>query len=249
MTWLDAQASVAAKPVACFADRSNDVALECRQVFKLNCFNNLVIRLVHGGSGNVIHCCVDYAEVLLFSGLEMQHFCQTDACVADERAAWLNHDLAVTMASLINTGKQCLYECFGCWRVFSIVVDTKAASNVNVLDVDSVLLDFFNEVKDTVQGIEVWFNACDLRPNVAIYTNHIQPWQAGSVLEDLNSAVVRNSKLVFLQPSRNIGVRLGINVGIHTDAHRGLRFKVKSGLIEQLQFCLAFDIEATDILH
>ena len=112
-------------------------------------------RLVHGRAGQVVHGCIDDAEVLLLAGLEVQHFGEADAGVAHQRTAGFNHQLAVAKTTRVEFGQQPRPQGIGLgWHV-AVVVDAQSAAKVDVVDGHPCGFNRFDQVQDAVHRVEV----------------------------------------------------------------------------------------------
>ena len=81
---------------------------------------------------------------------------------------------------------------------------------------------------------------------MAINAHYGQALQSGCTQVSLHSAFVRNTKFIAFQTRRNVGMGLGVYVGVHAQTDRGFFTEFQGDIIEHFQLCFAFDIEATN---
>ena len=205
-----------------------------------------MIGLIHRRTRQIVHRGIDDAEVFLLAGLEVLHLGHADPGIAHQRAARFQHEGAVSMAPLVESLQQPGPQCVCRRWCVTLVVDPQAAAKVDVLQGDARLFDGLHQVEHTVQRIQVRPHAGDLRADVAVNADDLQPAQAGRSLVHLNRALVGNAKLVALQAGGNVGMRLCIHVGVDAQTDGGQHANLTSHCVEHLELALALHVEALD---
>ena len=204
--------------------------------------------LVHRRAGQVVHRRVDDAEVFPFiagsAGLEHQHLGQQHAGIADQRAAGLQQQLTVAVATRGDAGQQLAHQHVGGRRLLVGVGDAQAAAQVDVVDRDAVGLDLLDQVEQAVQRVEVGRDLGDLRADVAVDADHPDAGQCGGAAVEGQGSAVRNAELVALQAGGDVGVGLGVDVGVHAQADRGGQAQADGHLGQPIQLIFALDVEA-----
>ena len=131
-------------------------------------------------------------------------------------------------------------------RCIAVVVDAQATAEVNVVNGNACRFNVGHQIKNPVHGIQIRRGFCDLRANVAVDAHHNQAWQGSCTLVSLNRAFVCNAKFVAFEAGGNVGVRFRINVGVHAQTHRCFFVQRQSDIVEHVQFCFAFHVEASN---
>ena len=202
--------------------------------------------LVHRRPWQVVHRCINDAEVLLITGLHVQHFGHADASVAHQRSAGLDHQLALAktprVESLQQLGPQgvCLW-----WRI-AVVVNSQATTKINVLNGYSSVLDAGHQIQHAVHRIEVRGLAGDLRSDMAVDPDDTQACKCRCTLVGRQCALVGNAELVALQTSGNVRVGLGVHIGVDANADRRDSSAGQCDFVENVDFSLALHIEAAN---
>ena len=101
LSGLHIQLSLSSQPVTALTNRTHHViGLTGPCVIQVQ-WHDLVKGLVHGGSGEIVHGGINDAKVLVFSQLQVLHLRDTHASVSNQRASWLDNDLPLAVAPLI----------------------------------------------------------------------------------------------------------------------------------------------------
>ena len=154
VTGLHRQRAVAANPVAAFAHGADHV-IHRGFTCALRQRDNLVKRLVHGRTRQVVHGGVNDAKVFLLAGFQVKHFGQAHTGIAHQRTPGLNHQAALAKTALIQAGQQLRPQRIGRrWRV-AVVIDAQAAAKVEVGDGHTRGFDGLHQVQHFVEGVEV----------------------------------------------------------------------------------------------
>ena len=155
--------------------------------------------LVHGRPGQVVHGRIDDAKVFLLAGFQVQHFGQAHARIAHQRAARLDHQLALTKPARIEFAQQRKPQVVCRWRRLALIVDAQAAAKINVRNGNARRLDLRHQIEHTVHGVQIRRFLRDLRANVAVNAHHAQTRQSGCALECLQGMFMRYAKLIALE--------------------------------------------------
>ena len=81
---------------------------------------------------------------------------------------------------------------------------------------------------------------------MAIDAHHLEPRQAGRVAVGPQGVFVCNAEFVALEAGGNVGVRLGIDVGVHTQTDWGDFAHAHRHFAEHIELGFTFDVEAAD---
>ena len=133
----------------------------------------------------------------------------------------------------------------GGWRI-AVVINAQTTPKVNVVNGNACRFNVDHQIKNAVHGVQIRRGFCNLRADVAIDAHHGQAWQGSCAFVSFNSPFVRNAKFVALEARRNVGVCLGVNVGVDAQTHGRFLTERQSNLVEHFQLCFAFDIEASN---
>ena len=202
--------------------------------------------LVHGRAGQVVHGRVHDTEVLLLSGLHVQHLSHAHACVTHQGASGLNHELPLAEATCVELGEQLVPQGVGSRRRVSVVVDTQAAAEVDMVNGDACGFNRLHQIQHAVHGVEVGRFFRDLGADVAVDTHDLQAGQRGSPLVGQQRAFVGDAEFVTFEAGGDIGMRLGVDVGVDADADRGLLAHAERDLVQDIDLGFAFHVEAAD---
>ena len=113
-------------------------------------------------------------------------------------------------------------------------------------DLDAGFFDFLDQIEDAVDGVQIRGRLGDLRADVAVYAHHLQPAQACGMAVGGQRVFVGDAELVVFQASGNVGVRLGVDVGIDAQAHRRDAAHLAGHPMEHIELRFALHIEAAD---
>ena len=187
--------------------------------------------LVHGRSWQIVHGGINDAKVFLLTRFHKHHLRQTHASIAHQRATWFNHELFVAIAARIQFGQQLLPQLVGRGGRVAVVVDAQATAKINVVDGNAGRFNVVHQVQHAVHGVEVGRYIGNLRTNVAVNAHDLQAGQCGGTLVGLKRVFMGHPKFVALQACGNIGVCLGVDVGVDAQTHRGLGLQRQSHFI------------------
>ena len=108
-------------------------------------------------------------------GLRVEHLGHADAGVADERAARLDDELAARRSRARRDARAVPPQHIGFGRRVAVVVDAQAAAEVQVVQRDAGRFDGLDQVEHALQRFEVGRGFGDLRADVAVDADHLQP--------------------------------------------------------------------------
>ena len=202
--------------------------------------------LIERRARQVVHGGVNDAEVLLLARLEVQHFGYAYACGAHQRAPRLDQQLALPEAARIKLRQQCGPQGVGLGWGLAVVVDAQATAKVEVFQGNTGGFNRLRQVEHALHGLAVGRFVGDLRANVEVDADDVQPGQGSGALVGGQGAIVRNAKLVALEAGRNIGVGLGVDVGVDADADRRDAVRSQRHFVEHIDFGFALDVEAAN---
>ena len=158
-------------PVAAFAHRTYNLPCSSRLRARLQ-RHDLVVGLVHGRTGQIVHRRVNDTKALLLTRLEVQDFGNTQTCVADQRATRLNHYSAITKAACIQFGQQLVPQGIGLRWLIAVVIDTKSTAKIDVFYSYAGGLNQLDQVQHAVHCVHIRTFLGDLRSDVAIDPYH-----------------------------------------------------------------------------
>ena len=124
--------------------------------------DNLVKRLVHGRTRQVIHSRINDAKVFLLAGFQVKHFGQAHTGIAHQRTPGLNHQATLAKTTRIQTGEQLGPQRIGRRWCVAVVIDAKAPAKVEVGDGHASGLDGLHQIQHLVERVQVRPSACDL---------------------------------------------------------------------------------------
>ena len=177
--------------------------------------------------------------------LERQHLAEQHARGAHQRTAGLEQDLAVAVTTRIDARQQRHHQHIGRGRRLVGVGDAQPAADVDVMNRrDAIGFDRLHQVEQAIERVEVRAGVGDLRADVAVDADNLEARQACRAPVHRERLVVRNAELVALQPGGDVGVRAGVDVGIHAQAHARRALRRGGDLGQQLEFGFALDVEA-----
>ena len=188
----------------------------CAQTHRLDAHPGLV----QGRAHEVVHRSVDDAEILALAGLEVEHLGQHHAGVAHQRAAGLQQHFAMAMAACVHARQHARDQILRTRRCLVGVGDAQAAAEIDVRELDADRFDRFDEIKQTVQRIEVGLDLRDLRADVAVDAHHVDARQACGMLVRGQSLFMRDAELVAFEPGGDVRVRAGVDIRVDAQAHR-----------------------------
>ena len=123
------------------------------------------------------------------------------------------------------------------------VGDAQAAADVHVLQDHTRGFDLFNQVKQTIQRVDVGRDVHDLRADVAINAHNFDAGQGSGPRVGGHCVAMGHAKFVALQAGGNVGVGACINIRVHTQADFGTLAHAAGNQRQGIQFCDAFYVE------
>ena len=148
------------------------------------------------------------------------------------------------MAAFVDAREQGSDERVGRGRGFVGVANAQATAKVDVGDGNALALERLGQVEHTVERSQVGRHLGDLRADVAVDADDVNAGQAGSVAVGGERPLIGNAELAVFEAGRDVGVGLGVDVGIHAQADRRTPAQGQGHFGEQVEFGLAFDVEA-----
>ncbi len=107
-------------------------------------------------------------------------------------------------------------------------------------------LDGGDQVQHAVHRVQVRRGFGDLRADVAVDAGDLQAGQRCRMPVNPYSVFMRHAELVALQARRDVGMGLGVDIGIDTDADRRHLAQGHGDPGQHIQLGFAFDVEAAD---
>ena len=152
------------------------------------------------------------------------------------------------MAARVDVGEQPRDEDAGVRRRLVAVGDAEAAADVDVREPDGAVgLDRLDQIEQAVERIDVRSCVDDLRADVAVDADDLDPGQLRRARERGARVAVGDAELVGAQPGRDVGMRLRVDVGIDAQADARAPARSARDLAQQLELADALDVEAEDV--
>ena len=95
-----------------------------------------------------------------------------------------------------------------------------------------------------VQGFREGAGVQELGADVAVDAGNVQAGQGGGLAIEGQGVFIGHAELVLAQTGGNIGVGMGIHIGIDPQAHRGPLAQAQGHAVEPLQLGRGFHVEA-----
>jgi hypothetical protein len=111
----------------------------------------------------------------------------------------------------------------------------------------AVGLDRLDQIEQAIERIEVRSRVDDLRADVAVDADDLDPGQLRRARERGARVAVGDAELVGAQPGRDVGMCLRVDVGIDAQADAGAPTRDARDLAQQLELADALDVEAEDV--
>ena len=126
------------------------------------------------------------------------------------------------------------------------IAHTQTTTHIEMGDGNTVFRQLVDERQSAIQGIDEWRQGRELRSDMEVDALDGDAAEVRRTGKQRGRIVDGNAKLVFLQTSGDIGMGIGIDIGIH--AHGDWRDRTEAGRhsIEPLQLSLGFDVETID---
>ena len=197
--------------------------------------------LVQRWADQVVHRRIDDGKVLVRGVLEIFHAGQQHAGVGDDGTARLEQQCQPAAFDALAHGLDVVA---GQRRLLVAITHAKAATEVEVTDLDAAGGEPIDQRQQAVEGIEEGRQAGQLRTDVAVDADHVQVRQLGSTGVDRLGVVDIDAELVLFQTGGNIWMGTGIHVRIDPQRHRRLHAQLGGNLLQALQLVGGFDVEA-----
>ena len=110
----------------------------------------------------------------------------------------------------------------------------------------AVALQLLDKVEQPVGGLFEGRSLGDLRADVAVDAHHLQVRIGMGAAIQLGRLSVRDAELARFEAGRDIRVRAGIDVGVHSQRYRRALAEPARDLRDLLQLEFGFDVEAPD---
>lgn len=139
----------------------------------------------------------------------------------------------------------------GHWRRFTgfAIVDAQAAADVEVVQHDAFGVQGVDQFDQAVERFEQRRVVEQLRTDVAIDAGHLQVRQRGGAAVGRQRVVEGHAELVGFQTRRDVGVGLGVDVGVHAQRHARDLAHAAGDLVQAVQLGNRFDVEAQDVVR
>ena len=127
-----------------------------------------------------------------------------------------------------------------------MVVDAETAAQINVMQMNAFGLERIDHRQNTFQRFDERRRIEQLRTDMAINAGHFNRGECGRVAIERQSIGDRHTELVFLETSRDVGMRFGIDIRIDAQADRRALAKAGGDAGQTIQLAGGFDVEAED---
>ena len=137
---------------------------------------------------------------------------------------------------------------FGGRRGLLAVGDAEPAADVHVLELDPEPREAIHEVEQLVEGLDERLGARELAADVAGDADDVEVRQRRGQVVRVERVLPRDAELRGAEACRDVGVRLGVHVGVDAQADAGPQPEASGHALEVVQLGDALDVETRNVM-
>src|ERR1700753_679715 len=206
--------AVAREEVAALADRTHDVDDLLRSVLADN-GNDLVMRAVERWPNEVVHRGVGDDEALRTVLLGVENTREQCTGLRDEEATGLEQEMNAQAMECTADGACIIGDALGGIEVGTAVLDAEAATGVEILNIDAIGAEVFDERPHALHRFRERLGVANLRADVNTDSSGLDACELCGAAIELTRGVHRDAKLVLAQPRGDVRVRLREDVWVY----------------------------------
>src|SRR5918998_1713957 len=206
---------------------------------------HLVVGVVEARAEQIVHAGVGDDEVLTAAPLPVDHTGQQYPGVAGYVAAHLAEDLRARGFQGRPNGVD---EIFGTGRLFVLVAYPQAPTDVEVLDVEAAAFELVDQLGALIDGLGVRGEFGDLAAYVLVYPDEVYAPVLQHPFGERQGLVDGDAKLAGAVTGRDVGVGLGVHVGVDAQGDTRPLAVAHGQALDVLQLGGRLDVEEQDAL-
>ena len=191
----------------------------------------------------VVHGRIDDDESLCRAGLHEDHLAHQHARLADQPPAGLEGQRAAQPCGFAGHHGQ---EVGDRGRLLVGINDPQAAADIEAVDAMAVGAQLPDQLAHPHDGVAIGIERGELRADMHGHAHHVEVGQAAGQREGLAREIDVDAELVLLAARRDLGVGLGIDVGIDADGDVGLHAELAGDGVQRLELGRALDVDLAD---
>lgn len=201
-------------------------------------------RVIHRGTGEVVHCRIDDDKGVAGARLDPQHARQKDAGFGRDEAPGLEEQCRVPIAR--HLGDHCAIG-FGIGAgLAGAIGDAQPTAEIDMIDAVALLAQRADEAADLAIGGLERRKVDDLAADMNRKPVEIEPGKRREPIVHAQRLIDRDAELAVEPAGGDLGMRAGIDVGVDAQQGRGAAAALRRERRQQLSFALEFEVETPD---